>query len=161
MDLPFRKLIDMPPLWLVLFVAIALAQSVWLPLLPAGPVARGLGAVVIAVGVVIFVAASVQFRKHATTIVPHHDPAAIITSGVYGLSRNPIYLADALVLAGFALRWDLAGLVLVPVFMAVIARRFIAPEEDRLRRLFPAEFAAWSARTRRWVSLTLSHEWRL
>lgn len=151
MDLPFRKLIDMPPLWLVLFLGLALAQSVWLPVFPAGPATQWAGAWVIALGIAIFAAASVQFRRHRTTIVPHHDPAAIITTGVYALSRNPIYLADALILAGFALRWDLAGLVLVPVFMAIIARRFIAPEEARLRRLFPEAFADWAARTRPWV----------
>lgn len=151
MDLPFRKMIDIPPVWLALFLSLALAQSVWLPLFPAGAITRVAGAALIAAGVALLVAASLQFRRHATTIIPHHDPAAIITGGVYALSRNPIYLADALVLAGFALRWDPASLLLVPVFMAIITRRFIAPEEARLVRLFPTEFAAWAARTRRWV----------
>ena len=49
------------------------------------------------------------------------------------------------------LLFALAGLVLVPLFMAVIQRRFILAEEAGLRQAFPEAFAAFCARTRRWL----------
>ena len=152
MDLPFRKMIDIPPVWLALFLSLALAQSVWLPLFPAGAITRVAGAALIAAGVALLVAASLQFRRHATTIIPHHDPAAIITGGVYALSRNPIYLADAMILAGLVLVWDAAlAAPLVPAFMALITRRYIRGEEVAIATLFGPEYQAYRARVRRWL----------
>ena len=57
----------------------------------------------------------------------------LITRGVYQLSRNPIYVADALILTGLAMRWDLAAVIWVVVFVVVIDQRFIEGEEAALR----------------------------
>jgi protein-S-isoprenylcysteine O-methyltransferase Ste14 len=75
----------------------------------------------------------------------------MIRTGIYALSRNPIYLADAMILAGVALRLDAASLILVPVFVAVIRVRFIEGEEAVMRARFGAEYAAYAARVRRWI----------
>jgi protein-S-isoprenylcysteine O-methyltransferase Ste14 len=75
----------------------------------------------------------------------------MIRGGIYRLTRNPIYLADALILTGAILRWDAASLVLVPVFMAVIQRRFILGEEAGLRTAFGADFERYAAQVRRWL----------
>jgi protein-S-isoprenylcysteine O-methyltransferase Ste14 len=76
----------------------------------------------------------------------------LVTCGPFRFSRNPIYLGDALILAGLALRWDApVALLLVPLFMATITQRFIVPEEDRLRRKFRADFARYCEKTRRWL----------
>jgi protein-S-isoprenylcysteine O-methyltransferase Ste14 len=107
--------------------------------------------VLIAAGLVIFISALLQFRRHATTVMPRETPAAMIDSGIYRLSRNPIYLADALFLAGAALWWDAASLLLVPLFVLVITRRFILGEEAGLRAVFGAAFDRYAARTRRWL----------
>jgi protein-S-isoprenylcysteine O-methyltransferase Ste14 len=110
------------------------------------------GALLVAAGLGLALAAAVEFRRARTTIIPHEEPSAIVTSGVYRLSRNPIYLGDALILTGLGLRWDsVLALVLVPVFVAVITARFIVPEEGRLRARFGAEWEAWAARVRRWA----------
>jgi protein-S-isoprenylcysteine O-methyltransferase Ste14 len=112
----------------------------------------GIGALLVAAGLALAVAAAVEFRRARTTIIPHEEPSAIVTSGVYRLSRNPIYLGDALILTGLGLRWDsVLALVLVPVFVAVVTARFIVPEEGRLKARFGAEYAAWAARVRRWA----------
>ncbi len=75
----------------------------------------------------------------------------MITAGVYAHSRNPIYLADAMILAGAALVWDAAALILVPLFMAVITWRFIQDEEAGMRAQFGDAFQGYAARVRRWV----------
>jgi protein-S-isoprenylcysteine O-methyltransferase Ste14 len=146
------RFLDYPPIWLAGFLGLAWAQSVLWPMgFGAGwaPVAGGLIALA---GAGVMAAALPQFLRARTTIVPHRAPSALITSGIFRLTRNPIYLGDALILAGLAIRWQAwAALVLVPVFMRVIDRRFIRPEEGRLRAAFGAEFEAWAARVRRWL----------
>lgn len=146
------KWIDLPPLWLGLFAALGWVQAHWWPLGSFGAVGDWAGAALVVAGLALAVAAAVEFRRARTTIVPHLEPSAIVTSGVYWISRNPIYLGDALILAGLGLRWDsVLALGLVPVFVAVIAARFIHPEEARLRARFGPAFDAWAARVRRWA----------
>lgn len=142
---------ESPPTWLALFLGLAWIQSRVLPLADAGPAGRTAGAVLIAAGLGVMLLAGGQFLRHRTTVLPRETPTAMIDTGVYRLSRNPIYLADALILAGAALRWDAAGLILVPLFMAIIQRRFILGEEEGLRARFGPAFKAYAARTRRWL----------
>ena len=146
------KWIDLPPVWLAAFAALGWVQAQWLPLGSFPAAGDWVGAGLVAAGLGLAIAAAVEFRRARTTILPHGMPAAIVTSGVYRISRNPIYLGDALILCGLGLRWEsVLALVLVPVFMAVVAVRFILPEEARLRERFGAEFEAWAARVRRWA----------
>lgn len=104
-------------------------------------------------GLLLLALSSMEFRRAKTSIIPHREAEALITSGVYGRSRNPIYLGDAMILSGFCAFWGawLALVVLLPLFVWVITDRFIAPEEARLRRAFGPQFEAWAARVRRWA----------
>nr|WP_255618429.1 isoprenylcysteine carboxylmethyltransferase family protein [Roseibaca sp. Y0-43] len=96
--------------------------------------------------------AALSFLRARSTIVPHEVPAKLITGGLYRLSRNPIYLADLMLLGGLALVWgSVAGLVLVPALARILTRRFIEPEEARLRAAFGPEAEAFFQRTRRWI----------
>lgn len=146
------KLLDIPPVWLVSFLALAWAQARFAPTSFPQPLGRDIGAFAILCGLLITVAAVVQFRRHRTTMIPRRDASALITGGIYGKSRNPIYLADVLFLAGYAL-WtgSVLGLALVPVLVRVLTRRFIEGEEAHLRDVFGDAFDAYAARTRRWL----------
>jgi protein-S-isoprenylcysteine O-methyltransferase Ste14 len=147
-----REMIDLPPLWLALMAGLAWLQSRVLPVGGFGAWGGPLGWAFILAGGALMLAAFVEFRRHRTTVVPHQEARVLITTGVYRLSRNPIYLADALILSGLSLWWNaLAGILLVPLFMAVISARFIRPEEARLRVRFGPAFEAWATRTRRWL----------
>lgn len=147
-----REAINLPPLWLALFAGLAWAQARLVPWGGFGAWGGPAGAALVAAGVALMVAAFAEFRRHRTTVVPHRAPRALITTGIYRLTRNPIYLGDALILAGLCLIWDaVPSLLLVPAFLAVIAARFVRPEEARLRAAFGPDYAAWSARTRRWI----------
>ena len=142
---------ESPPTWLGLFLGLAWAQSRFLPVLPSGPGLRIAGAVLILAGLVVFALALVEFRRHRTTVLPRETPQSFITGGIYRLSRNPIYLGDALILSGAALRWDAAALLLVPLFILIIRSRFILGEEAGLRMAFGSEFDAYASRVRRWL----------
>ena len=142
---------ESPPTWLLLMIALAALQARYLPMIDAGRLGRIAGTVLIVGGLFIFTAALLQFRRHRTTVMPRETPVAMIDSGIYRLSRNPIYLADALFLAGAALWWDAASLLLVPLFVMIITRRFILGEESGLRAVFGAAFDRYAAQTRRWL----------
>lgn len=142
------KWIDLPPVWLLASLGIAYVWR-W-PASWSGMFWPGLILLVLALGLVI--AAVLEFARARTTIVPHRSATALITSGIFGYSRNPIYLADLAVLAGFSLIWgSLPGLCLVPVLGLILWSRFIRGEEARLAADFGAEFESYRNRTRRWL----------
>lgn len=152
--MPLKDLIDIPPVWLVLAILIAWWQARLLPLGLSleGAVTDALAGLLIGAGIVLIIAAALAFRRARTTIIPHQTPAALITTGVFARTRNPIYLADAMILTGFILRFDaVASLVLVPIFVWWIERHFIVPEENRMRRTFRKDFAVYERKVRRWV----------
>ncbi|MEO9573966.1 MAG: isoprenylcysteine carboxylmethyltransferase family protein [Tateyamaria sp.] len=152
--MPLKDLIDIPPVWLVLAIIVAWLQAHLLPLglTLEGAVTDALAGLMIGAGAFLILAAALAFRRARTTILPHQTPAALITTGVFARTRNPIYLADVLILTGFILRFDaVASLVLVPIFVWWIERHFIVPEENRMRRTFRADFAAYERKVRRWV----------
>ncbi|WP_209832563.1 isoprenylcysteine carboxylmethyltransferase family protein [Ruegeria sp. HKCCE3926] len=145
---------DVPPVWLIAFAALAWLQARYLKLGLSleGGLTDLLSGVLIGGGILIAVLAVVEFRRHKTTVIPHETPSSMVQSGIYKRSRNPIYVGDVLILAGLILRFDaVLSLVLLPVFVWVLERRFILPEEDRLRRTFRADYARYERKTRRWI----------
>ena len=148
------KWIDLPPIWLAGFLALAWFQSAHLTygLNFGGGWADFLGGVLVGTGILLVIFAAMEFRKHRTTIIPHHVPERLITTGIFARTRNPIYLADVLILSGLILRWDaVLSLPLIPVFLWILEKRFITPEENRMRTAFRAEFAKYERKVRRWV----------
>ena len=148
------KWIDLPPVWLAGFIALAWAQARFVPMSLdfGGAWSDFVGGLLVGAGLLLMGLALAEFFRHRTTPIPHQIPSRLITSGIFSRSRNPIYLGDALVLAGLVLRMDaVLSLVLVPVFVWIIERRFIVPEENRMRRAFRADFARYERKVRRWM----------
>ncbi|QGY00398.1 isoprenylcysteine carboxylmethyltransferase family protein [Roseovarius faecimaris] len=144
----------MPPAWLALFIALAWVQSSYfgLGLHFGGGWADFVGGLLVGGGIIIVILAAIEFRRYRTTIVPKETPARLIQSSVFKRSRNPIYLADAMILAGLILRWDaVLSLPLVPVFVWLIEKRFILGEEARMRQIFRMEYAKYERKVRRWL----------
>lgn len=148
------KWIDTPPVWLAGFAGLAWLQGEYLRagLSFGDSWARFVAGLLIGGGVLLLALALVEFRRHRTTVDPHGTPAHLIQTGIYTRSRNPIYVGDALILAGLILYFDaVLALALVPVFVWVIERRFVIPEENRMRRLFRADYARYERKVRRWL----------
>lgn len=149
-----KNVLDIPPVWLVMALLVAWCQGRFLPMGISvdHPVTQMMGGLIVGAGVILIGAAALSFWRARTTIIPHQTPSHLVTTGVFARSRNPIYLADALILTGLILRFDaLPSLVLVPVFVWWIEYHFIVPEEDRMRNAFGAEFARYEQNVRRWV----------
>lgn len=148
---PILAEIDIPPSWLALHLAAAWALSLVSPAVfgTAGAVA---GAALAALGLLIMLVAAAQMILARTTVIPRRDPSSLVTSGLFSLSRNPIYLADAVLLTGAILWLDaILALPLVAIFVWLIQRRYIRDEETRLTLAFGPEFDLWAGRTRRWI----------
>lgn len=146
--------VDLPPVWLAGALALAWAQARHWPLGLSfgGGWADLAGGLLVGGGLVLVALAAAEFRRARTTIVPHGQASALVTGGIYSRTRNPIYLADLMILAGLILYWDaVLSLVLVPLLLWVLERRFVIPEENRLRRTFRADFARYAQKVRRWI----------
>ncbi len=94
-----------------------------------------------------------QFYRARTTIDPRspHEASTLVSTGVFGASRNPIYIADALLLTAHAAwlgrPWALLG---IPALVAVLQPQ-IRAEEAALTERFGSEYDAYVARVPRWV----------
>ncbi len=105
-------------------------------------------------GFAVALAGVVAFRLAKTTVDPRTPDAAtaMVTSGVYGYSRNPMYLGLLLVLIGWAI--DLShvlAIALLPLFVLYLNRFQIEPEERALAAKFGGQFSAYTRAVRRWL----------
>ncbi|MEV6491719.1 isoprenylcysteine carboxylmethyltransferase family protein [Actinoplanes sp. NPDC051633] len=116
------------------------------------PATAVLGALLLAGGLALVVSGVVGVVRHRTTIVPHHAVAALVTSGGYRISRNPMYTGLAVASLGAGLligSWWV--LVLLPFAVAAIRLLVIAPEERYLTERFGTAYADYRSSVRRWL----------
>jgi protein-S-isoprenylcysteine O-methyltransferase Ste14 len=109
---------------------------------------------VLLTGGLVAAAAILALRSARTTVSPTQPVAtrALVRTGIYGVTRNPIYLGALLVLTALAMFfWQPQSFVALPVFAGWIHRFQILPEERVLREKFGAEFEDYVRDTRRWI----------
>ena len=137
-------------MWLVASYALPVAPSFDLPL----GLRASLAVTLAFIGQGISIAGIVSFRRARTTINPLKPAAAsaLVRSGIFRFTRNPMYLGLLLTLVGWAAwLWNPAALLFLPVFVLYIDRFQIGPEERALATLFGAEYAAYKGSVRKWV----------
>ena len=144
------KFLNLPPVWLIGFMALSwwLARF-WAPL---GDRLLWPGWGLIAAGIALMVWSALAFRRARTTIVPHQPPSGLVETGPYRYSRNPIYLADLVILGGWVLALGSPlWLILLVAYHQVLLRFFILPEEAVLTRDLSQPYVDFMARVRRWI----------
>lgn len=142
-----------PPVLLVSHIAVAYLARWFIPFPFAVPVIlRNIGFTLVVVGFLFGFSAFREFRKARTTVDPHGSVKSIVTSGVYRLTRNPIYVGFTLMLIGLPLNsgtyW---GIVLAPVFIYLMNRLVIEQEETYLEKKFGDVYTSFKSRVRRWL----------
>ena len=111
-----------------------------------------LGIIPLALGVIINLIADRAFHKADTTVKPFKASIALITEGVFRMSRNPMYLGFVLVLLGIAvLMRSLTPYVIVLAFAILMDRMYIRVEERMLAEEFGTEWEGYKRSTRRWL----------
>ena len=110
----------------------------------------GIGLLVVSLSLAI--AAALPFFFHKTSIEPWQPTSTIIQSGVYGFSRNPIYLAFCLASSGIGFYLNSLW-VLASVFPLVLVLQFavIRREEIYLEKKFGEHYLEYKNRVRRWL----------
>ncbi|RWO60364.1 isoprenylcysteine carboxylmethyltransferase family protein [Mesorhizobium sp.] len=145
-----------PPLVFAGFLAAGVLAdeyvSGWSLLVHALP-AQVLAVVLLGGGGLVFLAGALGlFRRAGTRPEPWQPTSAIVTGGVYRVTRNPMYVGMALVYPAVALAvGSPLAMALLPAAILVVHRGVILREERYLERKFGDEYVAYRARVRRWL----------
>jgi protein-S-isoprenylcysteine O-methyltransferase Ste14 len=142
-----------PPLYFFILLLVSIALGVYLPVLKIVhyPFAYA-GIAPIAIGVVLNLWADSLFKKNKTTVKPHLKPSALMTSGVFRVTRNPMYLGMTLILFGVSICAGSITAFLCPVvFFLVSEGQFIPLEEQSMENVFGESYLAYKRRVRRWL----------
>ena len=142
----------------ILTAAVALAMwgvSRYTPLFEISSFLRGvISAVALLTGIGFSAAGLLEFRRAQTTVNPlrPEQASSLVDSGVYRMTRNPMYVGLCFVLVAWAVFLSSGWALLGPlVFMLYIGRFQIAPEERALTARFGDAYADYQSRVRRWL----------
>jgi len=113
---------------------------------------RYTGVLLIVVAISIDVWSFLTFRRHRANIMPHRSATTLIMDGPFAHSRNPIYLANVLLVAGFGFalgsRWFFIGAIVLFFLLQELA---IKREERHMDEKFGAEWRDYAKSVRRWA----------
>ncbi|MCA3278007.1 MAG: isoprenylcysteine carboxylmethyltransferase family protein [Roseomonas sp.] len=117
-----------------------------------GPPMPNFGMLVVLLGIGLIGWALLALVKAGNDPRPDKPDAAIVTTGPFRFSRNPIYLGFLVVVLGFALRWgDLWGWLALLACHLALDRLVVVKEEAYLTTRFGAAYEGYRKRVRRWV----------
>jgi protein-S-isoprenylcysteine O-methyltransferase Ste14 len=134
-----------------LVVGLILGAAVPAPFVPRG-VASVIGVVLIATALWLALWGTRTMRRAGTSVRPDVPTTALVTTGPFGFSRNPLYVSLALLYAGLAIAArSLWALLLLIVVLVVTHRGVIGREERYLERKFGDDYLQYKARVRRWL----------
>lgn len=118
------------------------------------PYAQVLAIALAASGILVIATAMLQFRAAETTVNPlkPETATALVQTGIFGKTRNPMYVGLLLILAGWAV-WleSLSCLGVLLLFIVVITELQIKPEEKALRNLFGEDYERYCRNVGRWI----------
>ena len=104
------------------------------------------------IGSVLNIVADNKFKTAGTTVKPFEKSSILITSGIFRISRNPMYLGMVLILLGASLICGtLSPYFIIPIFIFIIQIKFIKEEEKMLFKEFGNEWKEYKQRVRRWI----------
>jgi len=119
------------------------------------PVLQLAGAILIVVGVGLAVLARREFAQYDQPTDPGLPTSKIISTGVFSISRNPLYLGGVFTLAGISLVFNLPW-VLILLLPSIVACHYIliAPEESYLAAKFGEQYQMYTKTVHRWIGRT-------
>jgi protein-S-isoprenylcysteine O-methyltransferase Ste14 len=142
-----------PPVIFLSFFLIAVALKHFIPLVGiVAPIRQIIGAVLAVVGFSMIALALLKFREHRTTVLPDASASSMIQDGIFARTRNPIYLAFALLYFASAFCFQVVwAFLLFPFLLAAIKMYVIRREEAYLERRFGQEYLGYKGKVRRWL----------
>ena len=147
--------LKLPPPVVAALVALAMWHLAYLPPeAQSSPLLLAIGGPIALAGGLISASGILTFWLARTTINPMHPErtSSLVTTGVFRLSRNPMYLGLVITLAGWAVHLPLSAAVLGPPVFALYIHHFqILPEERILASVFGVEYEDYKTKARRWL----------
>lgn len=111
-----------------------------------------LGLIPLIISGILNIAADNALKKFNTTVKPFEASTALVTTGVYRISRNPMYLGMFLFILGESIILGSIGSFVIPIlFIIVINKRFISTEEKMLASEFREKYLSYCKVVRRWI----------
>jgi len=110
--------------------------------------------VVLFTGAVFAIWGVIEFRKAKTTVDPRvpEQTKSLVVSGVYRLSRNPMYIGFLFMLTAWSIFLsELQGYLFLPMFIFYMNCFQIAPEERFMKQKFGEEYSQYISQVRRWI----------
>jgi protein-S-isoprenylcysteine O-methyltransferase Ste14 len=146
------KKLFIPPVYLLIGFIFIVLFYYFIPRLNVISFPYNLGGLLIAIpGFACMGATSLIFRKHRTTLFIQ-ESSCMITGGLFGKTRNPMYIGMFMALLGFAVcSMNLLSLAVPFGFIAVINKVFIPVEEKLMLKTFGQDYIRYKNRVRRWI----------
>lgn len=143
----------LPPVILLCFIVLQVVLHMNVPLATLlEPPWTWAGIAIILTGIAIIASPALAFKRSETTIIPFEESSSLVVSGMYNVTRNPMYLGMVTILTGIAiLAGSLSPFLMPALFVPVLNRRVIRHEEIMLEDAFGDEYRSYCQRVRRWL----------
>ncbi|MBK5212466.1 MAG: isoprenylcysteine carboxylmethyltransferase family protein [Flavobacteriaceae bacterium] len=110
------------------------------------------GAIFVIIGVIILLPALIKFFKTKNTLITIKPANSLQTSGIYAISRNPMYLGLLTLYTGIAFfKGNLWTFLFIPLVLLVVTKFIIVKEEQYLGRNFGTDYLEYCKKVRRWI----------
>ncbi len=145
--------IPWPPLIYVGAAVLGLLLHKWWPLFSLeADVFRHIGVGLLMVGVFLDIFTMLSFRRHHTTIMPNKAASHLITNGPFAHTRNPIYVANTMLLAGVGLSFNVPWVLVLALPAAYLTQKLAIEREERhLAEKFGEAWTSYAAKVPRWL----------
>ena len=113
-----------------------------------------IGILILLVGLITAMLAIFLFKKDKTTVNPINPEEAttLVTTGIFSITRNPMYLGLLLMLSSIAFFLkNFISFLIIPLFILFITKNQILPEEEALENIFGEEYKNYKKKVRRWI----------
>ena len=113
-----------------------------------------IGGLILLLGVVTAVLATLLFKKDKTTVNPRNPEktTTLVTNGIFSITRNPMYLGLFLSISSTILFFgSWFGIIILMFFVWYINKFQIIPEEEAMEKLFGGKYSEYRQKVRRWI----------
>ncbi|MGE0501903.1 MAG: isoprenylcysteine carboxylmethyltransferase family protein [Rhizobiaceae bacterium] len=146
--------------WPPIVYLVGIAASIWLGILyplpwfgvPFADILFALSFVVFAAVAALYVTALRAFARAKTTVSPTKRADHMVTNGPFALSRNPLYLANTLLLIGGGLVAGNPWFFVFALACALVTHKLAIQREERhLEARFGKRYRDYAKKVRRWI----------